>query len=191
MAILVDRKSLKLLGRLRRRLLLRCPHLPHSFCLGLAPRGGEGAASLFRRGRCCRYRRGALRWTTPAFHRSLKGFNGAIEFVSLCDQQGEDLVCWHRENRSTVDDPGPGLQISIPATGDSLDNHRTARSGTAIPAAQSSRLATAIASLMSRSIASSPRSAFRNMQSCMGRKRKSSTTLPRLSAESVFRSTGT
>jgi hypothetical protein len=40
----------------------------------------------------------------------LESFNGAGQFISLGDQQGEDVVGGHPENRNTVDNPGSALE---------------------------------------------------------------------------------
>ena len=48
--------------------------------------------------------RWVLRRTTTTFRRSLKSFDGSVQFVSFRNQQSEDLFCGHPENRNMVDD---------------------------------------------------------------------------------------
>lgn len=94
-----ERGSLLLLRSLGRRptLLLRSSHLPPgsradvAFLCWRCFRGGSGTIGGRSDNGCAR----ALRWTAPAFRRSLEGFDGSIQLGAFGDQQGNDVVGGH------------------------------------------------------------------------------------------------
>ena len=85
---------------------LRCPVGFHP--LGLLPSlsGGEFPA-LPLRGWCLSSgsssRRGILWRASSALCRSLKSLYSSIQLVSLSNQKCNNLFCWHREDRNTMD----------------------------------------------------------------------------------------
>jgi len=70
----------------------------HPQRLRLTRSGGHATSPLFR-GRGSQSGRGGqriLRAPATPFDWALQGFNCTVEFVALCDEERDDVFCWHK-----------------------------------------------------------------------------------------------